>query len=67
MGQWVGQWVGPGQIIKNQINVDLIEITLFCLKIYDLLRHPHLWVGIWVVGWMDGLICESMGEVRSYN
>ena len=59
----MGQWVGPGQIIKNQINLDLIEIILFCLKIYDLLRHPHLWVG----GWMGGLICESMGGVRSYN
>ena len=74
MVQWVngwvngsGQWVGPGQIIKNQINLDLMEIILFCLKIYDLLRHPHLWVGIWVVGWMGGLICESMGGVRWYN
>ena len=48
--------MGPGQIIKNQINLDLIEIIQFCLKIYDLLRHPHLWV-VW---WMGGLICESM-------
>ena len=62
-----GQWVGPGQITKNQINLDLIEIILFCLKIYDLLTHPHLWVGVWVVGWMGGLICESMGGVRSCN
>ena len=30
------------------------------MKIYDLLTHPHLWVGVWVVGWMGGLICESM-------
>ena len=75
MGQWVGQWVGPGQIIKNQINLDLIEIIQFCLKINDLLRHPHLcvgvwvvgWMGGWVVGWMGGFICESMGRVRSYN
>ena len=59
--------MGLGQIIKNQINLDLIEIILFCLKIYDLLRHPHLWMGIWVGGWMGGLICESMGGVRSYN
>ena len=60
MGQWVGQWVGPGQIIKNQINLDLIEIILFCLKIYDSFGHPHLWVGIWVVGlmggWVDGWV-----------
>ena len=63
----MGQWVGPGQIIKNQINLDLIEIIQFCLKINDLLRHPHLCVGVWVVGWMGGFICESMGGVRSYN
>ena len=79
----MGQWVGPGQIIKNQINLDLIEIIQFCLKINDLLRHPHLWVGVWVVGWMGGwvdgwlggwvvgwmggFICESMGGVTSYN
>ena len=67
----MGQWVGSGQITKNLINLDLIEIIQFCLKIYDLLRHPHLWVGGWlggwVVGWMGGLICESMGGVRSYN
>ena len=67
MGQWMGQWVGPGQIIKNQINLDLIEIIQFCLKISDLLRHPNLCVGVWVVGWMGGFICESMGGVRSYN
>ena len=59
----MGQWVAPGQIIKNQINLALIEIIQFCLKIYDLLRHPHLWV----VGWMGGLICGSMGGVRSYH
>ena len=52
--------MGPGQIIKNLINLDLIEIIQFCLKIYDFLRHPHLWVGVWVVGWMGGLICGSI-------
>ena len=59
--------MGPGQIIKNRINLDLIEIIQFCLKICDLLRHPHLWVGVWVVGCMGGLLCGSMGGVRSYN
>ena len=74
----MGQWVAPGQIIKNQINLDLIEIIQFCLKVYDLLTHPHLWMGCmggwvdgwmggWVDGWMGGLICGSMGGVRSYQ
>ena len=53
--------MGPGQIIKNRINLDLIEIIQFCLKLCDLLRHPHLWVGIWVVGWISGLMDGSMG------
>ena len=57
--------MGPGQIIKNQINLDLIEIIQFCLKIYDLLRHPHLKVGAWVVGWISGLMDGSMGGTRS--
>ena len=48
MDSWVGQWVGSGHIAKYQINLDLIEIIQFCLKIYDLLRHPHLLSGVWV-------------------
>ena len=54
MGGSVGQWVGSGQMIKNLINLDLIEIIQFCLKIYDLLRHLHLWVGVWINGWVNG-------------
>ena len=27
--------MGPGQITKSQINLDLIEIIQLCLKIYD--------------------------------
>ena len=46
---------------KKSNKSDLIEIIQFCLKIYDLLRHPHPWVGVWVDGWFSG----SMGEVRS--
>ena len=48
---------------QHEDNVD----NSICLKICDLLRHPHLWVDVWVVGWMGGLICGSMGVVRSYN
>ena len=51
MGGSVGQWVGSGHITKYRINPDLIKIIKFCLKIYDLLRHLHLWVGVWVNGW----------------
>ena len=39
MGGCVGQWVnalGSGHITKYRINLDLIEIIQFCLKIYDL-------------------------------
>ena len=56
VGVWVGKWVGPGQIIKNRINLDLIEIIQFYLKIYDLLTHLHLLVGVWAVGWMGGWV-----------
>ena len=31
-----GQWVGLDQITNNLINLDIIEIIQFCLKIYDL-------------------------------
>ena len=48
----MGQWVGSGHITKNQINLELIEIIQFCLKICDLLRHPHLWMGVWVAQWL---------------
>ena len=48
--------MGPGQIIKNQINLDLIEIIQFCLKIYDLLTHPHLPMGGCMGGWVDGWV-----------
>ena len=70
MGGWLdgslGQWVGSGQITNYSINLDIIEIIQFYLKIYNLLRHSQLWLDVWVVGWMGGLICWSMGGIRSY-
>ena len=49
---------GSGQITKN-LNLELINIIQFWLKIYDLWRHSHLWVGDgWVNGW---------GHVKSLN
>ena len=60
---------GSGEITNYLINLDIIEIIQFCLKIYDLWRHLHLWVGVWLVGWMGGLVdgwfSGSMGGVRS--
>ena len=32
----VGEWVRSGQIAKNLINLDLIEMIQFCVNIYDL-------------------------------
>ena len=61
----MGQWVGSGHINKNQINLELIEIIQFSLKICDLLRHPLLWMGVWVVGWISGSMDRSMGGTRS--
>ena len=46
--------MGSSQITKDQINLELIKIIQYCLKIYDLWRHPYLWVGGWVVGWLGG-------------
>ena len=52
LGGSVDQLVGSGQMTKNLINLDLIEMIQFCLKIYDLLRHPHLLVGVLVGSWV---------------
>ena len=50
----MGQQVGSGHITKNRVNHEVIKIIQFCLKICDLLRHPHLWIGGWVDGWVNG-------------
>ena len=36
LGGSVGQWVGLSQMTKNLMNLDVIEIIQFCLKIYNL-------------------------------
>ena len=48
-----GSMDGSGKITNNLINLDIIEIVQFCLKIYHLKRHPHPWVGayIFLVDW----------------
>ena len=65
MGLWVDGWVnGWGHVksLKIKINLDLIEIIQFCLKIYDLLTHPHLWLGVWVDGWVNMWV-NGLGQV----
>ena len=60
MDWWVsGSIGGSGQITNNLINLDIIKIIQFCLKIYDLKRHSH--IPGWVCRWLGG----SMGGVRS--
>ena len=49
-----------GQITKKILNADLFKIIQFCLKIYDLYRHSHPWVGGWVGQWVNG-----WGQVKS--
>ena len=36
-----------------------MEIIEFCLKIYDLLKHLHLWMG----GWVDGGSMGGSGQI----
>ena len=48
---WVNGWVSGWyhvESLKNWINCNLIEIVQFSLKMYDLWRHPHLWLGVWM-------------------
>ena len=55
----MGQWVGSGQMTKNLINLDLIEVIQVCLKM-----SPPM--GGCIGGWVDGWFSGSMGGVRSY-
>ena len=67
MGGSVGQWMGSGHIAKYRINLDLKEIIQFSLKIYDLLRHPHLWMGEWVAsGQMTNFIKLELIDIIQF-
>ena len=45
----------PG-ISQNSIALQLIEIFQFRLKISNLWRLPHPWVGVWFGGWVGGWV-----------
>ena len=47
---------------NNCISLDLIEIFQFCLKIYDLLRHPY------PLGWcVGGSVGQFVGSGQMTN
>ena len=52
---------GTPRISQNSIALELIKIFQFRLKIWNLWRLPHPWVGVFLGGWVGGL----MGGVRS--
>ena len=63
----VGQFVGSGHITKYQINVDLIKIIQFCLKIDEFVETPapmggcmDQWVGS---GQMTNLIKFELNDI----
>ena len=53
----------PG-ISQNSIALELIKIFQFRLKIWNLWRLPHPWVGVWF-GLVGGWVGELMGGIRS--
>ena len=56
---------GYPQISKNAIRLERIKIFRFCLKIWNLWRIPHPWVGVFLVGgWVDGWVSGSK-DVKS--
>ena len=56
MGGWVDSWVKLCQITKYEINNHNIKIIQFCFNIYHLQRYSNIFVGVWVVGCMGGLM-----------
>ena len=43
---------GTPRISQNSITLELIKIFQFCLKIWNLWRLPHPWVGALLGGWV---------------
>ena len=54
----------PG-ISQNSIELELIKIIQFCLKIWNLWRIPHPWVGVWFGGWVVDRCVDGWGWVKS--
>ena len=56
---------GSGQMTNNLINLDLIEVIQFCLKIYDCRDTPP--THGWMCGWLGGSVGQSMGSGQMTN
>ena len=71
MGGWLGgsvaQWVGQVKSLIILINLDIIEIIQFSLKIYHL-KTLHPCMGAWVVAWMGGSVGQwvGLGHITKY-
>ena len=53
---------GTPRINQNSIALELIEIFQFHLKIWNLWRLPHPWVGVWFGGWVGGWVGWWVGS-----
>ena len=53
------------QINWNLIKLERIKIFQFCLKIWNLWRLPHLWVGVYFGGWVGRWMGGLMGGIMS--
>ena len=49
-------------ISKNSITLELIKIFQFRLKIWNLWRISHPWVGVWLGGWVGGWVGWWVGS-----
>ena len=49
-------WGVTPQISLNVITLKWIKIFQFCLKIWNMCRLPHLWVGVLFCGLVDGWV-----------
>ena len=53
---------GTTGISQNSIALELMEIFQFCLKIWNLWRLPHPWVGVWFGEWVGGWVGRWVGS-----
>ena len=55
----------PEQPTPRPGGVKSLKMQYVCLKISELWRLPHLWMGVQVSGWLTGLVDWLNGGVMS--